>query len=243
MRIATIYDFCARRRYRPASGTSSPVGFKNGTDGSVTVAIDAMRAASCPHAFVRFFPIARQPLYLIPAQMGINEMGLASIVKTSGNPYVHLILRGSSHGPNFSSDHIEKALASIDKAGAKQRGIMVDCSHGNSLKDHKRQPGVLADLSQQIASGQDGITGIMIESFINAGRQNIPAEGPSGLKHGVSMCVAPCLPPFWVGAHFWLSTDGCVDWDTTVQMLDGLNEVRSLPSRKSALFTILAHRQ
>ncbi|KAI6013201.1 hypothetical protein PISMIDRAFT_100572 [Pisolithus microcarpus 441] len=173
-----------------ASGISFPIGFKNGTDGSVTVAIDAMRSSSNPHAF-----------------MGVTEQGLAAIVKTRGNQDVHVILRGGSKGPNFASEHVRAAVKSIEKARpANHPSIMIDCSHGNSQKNHNNQPKVVDDICQQLAAGDRNITGVMVESHINAGRQDVPAEGPSGLKHGVSI------------------TDACVDWETTVTMLDRLNE-------------------
>ncbi|KAJ3891896.1 3-deoxy-7-phosphoheptulonate synthase [Lentinula edodes] len=171
-----------------ASGVSFPIGFKNGTDGSVTVAIDAMHSASNPHAF-----------------MGVTEQGLASIVKTRGNQDVHVILRGGTKGPNFSSEYIKDAAKAISK---KQQfaSIMVDCSHGNSQKNHNNQPRVLQDVCDQLAAGERNITGVMIESNINDGRQDVPSVGPAALKHGVSI------------------TDACVDFDTTVDMLNKLNE-------------------
>jgi len=171
-----------------ASGVSFPIGFKNGTDGSVTVAIDAMYSASNPHAF-----------------MGVTEQGLASIVKTRGNQDVHLILRGGTKGPNFSSEHIKEAAKVISKK-RDFASIMVDCSHGNSQKNHNNQPRVLQDVCNQLAAGERNITGVMIESNINDGKQDVPAAGPSALKHGVSI------------------TDACVDFATTVDMLTKLNE-------------------
>ncbi|KAH7333641.1 hypothetical protein B0J17DRAFT_619212 [Rhizoctonia solani] len=173
-----------------SSGVSFPVGFKNGTDGSVSVAVDAMRAASSPHAF-----------------MGVTEQGLAAIVKTRGNQDVHVILRGGTKGPNYSAEHVQPAAAALRKARpADHPSIMVDCSHGNSSKNHNNQPKVCADICSQLAAGETAITGVMIESNINAGRQDVPAEGPSGLKHGVSI------------------TDACIDWNTTVETLNALNE-------------------
>lgn len=170
-----------------ASGVSFPIGFKNGTDGSVSVAIDAMHSASNPHAF-----------------MGVTEQGLAAIVKTRGNQDVHVILRGGTSGPNYGAEHIDIAIKSIERK-RKFASIMVDCSHGNSQKNHKNQPSVLSDVSAQIAAGAWNITGVMIESNINEGRQDVPPEGAVALKHGVSI------------------TDACVDWDATVSMLDNLN--------------------
>jgi 3-deoxy-7-phosphoheptulonate synthase len=165
---------------------------KNGTDGSVTVAVDAMRSASNPHAF-----------------MGVTEQGLAAIVKTRGNQDVHIILRGSTKGPNFASEHVRAAATSMGKARSHAHtSIMVDCSHGNSQKNHNNQPKVVSDICDQLAAGERSITGVMIESNINAGRQDVPSEGPGALKYGVSI------------------TDACVDWETTIHMLDELNEVR-----------------
>ncbi|TBU30893.1 3-deoxy-7-phosphoheptulonate synthase [Dichomitus squalens] len=172
-----------------ASGVSFPIGFKNGTDGSMTVAVDAMRSAENPHAF-----------------MGVTEHGLAAIVKTRGNQDVHVILRGGTKGPNYAAEHVKAAASAIEKARPQHHpSIMIDCSHGNSQKNHNNQPKVLADICTQLEAGERHITGVMIESHINAGRQDVPPEGPTALKHGVSI------------------TDACVDWDTTVKMLDELN--------------------
>ncbi|KAG1774697.1 3-deoxy-7-phosphoheptulonate synthase [Suillus placidus] len=183
-----------------ASGVSFPIGFKNGTDGSVTVAIDAMRSASNPHAF-----------------MGVTEQGLAAIVKTRGNQDVHVILRGGTKGPNFASEHVRAASKSIEKARpTNHASIMIDCSHGNSQKNHNNQPKVVDDICSQLAVGDRNITGVMIESHINSGRQDVPAEGPSALKHGVSI------------------TDACVDWECTVGMLDRLNA--AVKARRGYLF-------
>jgi len=173
-----------------ASGVSFPIGFKNGTDGSVSVAIDAMRAASNPHAF-----------------MGVTEHGLAAIVKTRGNQDVHVILRGGTKGPNYASEYVTAAAKIMEKARPQNHpSIMIDCSHGNSQKNHNNQPKVIDDICSQLVAGDKTITGVMVESNINAGRQDVPLEGPSSLKHGVSI------------------TDACVDWAATVAMLDKLNE-------------------
>ncbi|KAF7795142.1 hypothetical protein EIP86_006290 [Pleurotus ostreatoroseus] len=176
-----------------ASGVSFPIGFKNGTDGSMTVAVDAMRSSSNPHAF-----------------MGVTEQGLAAIVKTRGNQDVHVILRGGNSGPNYSAEHVKTAVASIAKARPQNHpALMIDCSHGNSQKDHNNQPKVVDSICEQLRAGNRNIIGVMIESHINAGRQDVPPEGPAGLKYGVSI------------------TDACVDWETTVQMLNKLNEAVS----------------
>ncbi|PPQ90291.1 hypothetical protein CVT25_013116 [Psilocybe cyanescens] len=178
-----------------ASGVSFPIGFKNGTDGSVTVAIDAMHSASNPHAF-----------------MGVTEHGLAAIVKTRGNKDVHVILRGGTKGPNYASEYVRKAADDIEKKAKKSLdekafgSIMVDCSHGNSSKNHRNQPLVVDNICEQLIAGERNITGVMIESHINEGRQDVPPAGPAGLKHGVSI------------------TDACVDWETTVTMLNKLDQ-------------------
>ncbi|TRM63160.1 3-deoxy-7-phosphoheptulonate synthase [Schizophyllum amplum] len=182
-----------------ASGVSFPVGFKNGTDGGVTVAIDAMHSASNPHAF-----------------MGVTPQGLASIVKTTGNPHLHIILRGGTHGPNYAPDELRKVVGDVRKrSGGRWPSVMVDCSHGNSQKDYRNQPKVLHSLCQTLAgeAGQDAadiaphITGVMIESNLNEGRQDVPdvENARAHLRHGVSI------------------TDACVAWDTTLTMLDELN--------------------
>ncbi|KIP09443.1 hypothetical protein PHLGIDRAFT_22937 [Phlebiopsis gigantea 11061_1 CR5-6] len=182
-----------------ASGVSFPVGFKNGTDGSVGVAVDAMRSASNPHAF-----------------MGVTEQGLAAIVKTRGNQDVHVILRGGSRGPNYAAEHVQAAAAAISKARPSQHpSLMVDCSHGNSSKNHANQPKVVDSICEQLRAGDVSITGVMIESNLREGRQDVPPEGPSGLKYGVSI------------------TDACVDWPVTVAMLDNLNA--AVAERRSKL--------
>ncbi|KAG8931711.1 hypothetical protein FRC02_002317 [Tulasnella sp. 418] len=170
------------------SGISFPVGFKNGTDGGVRVAVDAMSSASHEHTF-----------------LGVTDQGLAAIVKTTGNTDVHIILRGGSKGPNYANEYVSGAANDSEKAGFA-RSVMIDCSHGNSSKDYRNQPKVLEDICQQLEKGELAITGVMIESNINAGRQDVPPEGPSGLKHGVSI------------------TDACVGWDDTVTMLRRLNQ-------------------
>ncbi|TFK48329.1 3-deoxy-7-phosphoheptulonate synthase [Heliocybe sulcata] len=182
-----------------ASGVSFPIGFKNGTDGSVGIAVDAMRASSNPHAF-----------------MGVTEQGLAAIVKTRGNSDVHVILRGANKGPNYSEEHVKAAKTAIEKARPGKLGaIMIDCSHGNSQKNHLNQPKVLQSISAQLEAGDRNIVGVMIESHINAGRQDVPAEGAQALKYGVSI------------------TDACVDWEMTIGMLDELNT--SVAKRRETL--------
>ncbi|EGG05338.1 uncharacterized protein MELLADRAFT_88008 [Melampsora larici-populina 98AG31] len=170
-----------------ASGTSHPIGFKNGTQGDLQVAIDAIRAAVCPHAF-----------------LGVNDQGLASIVKTIGNPDVHVILRGGKV-PNYEAQFVKEARDQLLKARpAFHPAIMIDCSHGNSQKDHRNQSKVVNKICEQLIDGDQSIVGVMIESHINEGRQDVPIEGPSALKPGVSI------------------TDACVNFKTTIEMLNQL---------------------
>ncbi len=161
-----------------SSGLSSPVGFKNGTDGGLDVVINAMKAVSSPHRF-----------------LGIDPKGKVSVVHTKGNPYAHVVLRGGNDLQNYDAESVAQCEALCEKAGVSSN-IMIDCSHANSNKDHNRQPEVLKDVVQQIADGNKSIIGLMIESNINAGRQDIPAD-LSELKYGVSV------------------TDACIDWETT----------------------------
>ncbi|KAG9028137.1 hypothetical protein FRB95_006821 [Tulasnella sp. JGI-2019a] len=179
-----------------ASGSSFPIGFKNGTEGSIQVAVDAMGAASHPHTF-----------------LGVTEHGLAAIVKTSGNPNGHVILRGGANGPNFSTEHVKKAREGLLKSGMAP-SVMIDCSHANSQKDYRNQSKVLADICSQLEDGDRTITGVMMESNINEGKQAAPTDGPSKLKYGVSI------------------TDGCVNWETTVALLVDLNKA-ALARQKS----------
>jgi 3-deoxy-7-phosphoheptulonate synthase len=167
-----------------ASGLSMPVGFKNGTDGDVQVAVDACRAAASQHTF-----------------FGVTQFGAAAVVSTAGNPDTHVILRGGRSGPNYESAHLTKALDLIETAGLPRR-IMVDASHGNSGKDYRRQPVVSASLADQIAAGETGITGVMLESFLAAGNQQ-PGD-PANLTYGQSV------------------TDACMDIETTAEVLHKL---------------------
>ncbi|KAI1446069.1 hypothetical protein ABKA04_005992 [Annulohypoxylon sp. FPYF3050] len=169
-----------------ASGLSFPIGFKNGTDGNLGVAIDAIGAAASKHHF-----------------MGVTKQGLAAITRTKGNEHGFVILRGGSKGTNYDKDSIQAAKETLIKKGQKL-AIMVDCSHGNSNKDHRNQPKVAKVIGDQLKEGEKAIIGVMIESNINEGNQKVPAEGPSGLKKGVSI------------------TDACIDWDKTVEVLEDL---------------------
>ncbi|KAJ1979669.1 3-deoxy-7-phosphoheptulonate synthase [Dimargaris xerosporica] len=174
-----------------ASGVSFPVGFKNGTDGNAGIAVDAIRAAAHPHHF-----------------MGVTKQGLAAITNTTGNDKCHIILRGGNSGPNYEKEWIDKIKAQLTKANLCDN-IMVDCSHGNSQKLHTNQPKVACSLAAQIAAGDSSVVGVMIESNINEGRQDIPSPeqgGAAGLKYGQSV------------------TDACVSWEQTLPMLDQLAE-------------------
>ena len=172
-----------------ASGLSCPVGFKNGTDGSVKVAVDALRAAAAPHAF-----------------MGMTKTGQAAIFDTAGNEDCHVILRGG-RAPNYDAASIDAASRDLAAAGLAPR-LMVDFSHANSAKQYQRQVDVAADVAAQLAAGEDRVMGVMVESNLNPGRQDLVAGQP--LAHGVSI------------------TDACIGWDDTVRVLDLLAEgVRS----------------
>ncbi|WP_214364298.1 3-deoxy-7-phosphoheptulonate synthase [Pseudonocardia sp. H11422] len=166
------------------SGLSMPVGIKNSTDGDVQVAVDGARAAAASHVF-----------------MGINADGLAALITTSGNPDCHVILRGGSAGPNHDAETVAETLGRLRKAGLPER-VIVDASHGNSGKDHVRQAGVVRDVAARIAAGERGVAGVMMESFLVAGRQDLAAG--TELTYGQSI------------------TDACMDWDTTATLLDEL---------------------
>ena len=137
-----------------SSGLSCPVGFKNGTDGNVKIAVDAVQAASRPHSF-----------------LSVTKGGHSAIVKTRGNEDCHIILRGGNDGPNYSAEHIQAAAEVIEKAGLKPK-IMIDASHANSSKKPENQPIVMDDVAQQIESGDERICGVMVESHLVAGRQD-----------------------------------------------------------------------
>ena len=151
-----------------ASGLSSAVGFKNGTDGGLDVAMNAIQSASKPHRF-----------------LGINGQGQVAVIHTKGNAYAHVVLRGGSNGPNYDSVHIELTEQALEKAGAR-KNIMVDCSHANSSKKPELQPKVAEDIANQIIAGNQSIVALMIESNIHEGNQSIP-EDLSQLKYGVSV--------------------------------------------------------
>jgi 3-deoxy-7-phosphoheptulonate synthase len=154
-----------------SSGLSSSVGFKNGTDGGLMVAVNAMQSVSSPHRF-----------------LGINGEGQVSVVTTKGNPYAHVVLRGGSAGPNYDTVHVALCEQALEKGGVSQN-IMIDCSHANSSKDPDVQPLVLKDITHQILEGNKSIIGVMLESNIFGGNQSIPKD-LSALKYGVSVTDA-----------------------------------------------------
>lgn len=179
-----------------SSGLSSPVGFKNGTDGGLTVATNAMQAVQSGHSF-----------------LGLSEEGQAAIIRTKGNPYAHVVLRGGNGKPNYDAGSVQQAEAALNKAKVSNK-IMIDASHANSNKDPYLQPLVIRNVIEQIRDGNKTIVGLMVESHLKGGRQDIP-EDLCQLEYGKSV------------------TDGCIDWDTTEQVLlemhDALTDL--LPSR------------
>lgn len=180
-----------------ASGLSSAVGFKNNVDGGVTVAINAIRAASAVNTFI-----------------SVTEGGRVAAFRTSGNPHCHVILRGGAE-PNYEAPHVADCEQALKKAMIATN-IMIDCSHGNSRKQHERQLEVLDDVAGQIADGNRSIIGVMLESHIHAGNQPIP-DDLQELQYGVSI------------------TDACIDWPTTGKALRGFAEkiAPALPGRRS----------
>lgn len=154
-----------------ASGLSTPVGFKNGTDGSLQVAVDALKSASQPHHF-----------------LGINQEGRSAVIQTKGNPYGHIVLRGGGGRPNYDSVSIAASEQALRDAGLPER-IVVDCSHANTNKDHNVQPLVAHDCVGQVANGNRSIIGLMLESNLESGNQKIPAD-LSELRYGVSVTDA-----------------------------------------------------
>ncbi|AOA58435.1 3-deoxy-7-phosphoheptulonate synthase [Acinetobacter larvae] len=165
-----------------SSGLSSPVGFKNGTDGGLTVATNAMQSVKHGHSF-----------------LGLNDQGQVSIIRTKGNPYAHVVLRGGNGKPNYDAGSVADAEQALNKAKVSNK-IMIDTSHANSNKDPYLQPLVLKNITEQIQNGNKSIVGIMVESHLKGGRQDIPAD-LKDLEYGKSV------------------TDGCIDWETTEQAL------------------------
>lgn len=169
-----------------ASGLSCPLGFKNGTDGGMQVAADAIVAARAKHAF-----------------MGMTKMGTAAIFETRGNDDTHVILRGGKTGPNYDAASVRQACEALRAAGQREQ-VMIDCSHANSNKSHERQVDVARDIAAQLTAGERRIMGVMIESHLEAGRQDLKPGVP--LRHGVSI------------------TDACLSWAQTEPLLAALAE-------------------
>jgi len=172
------------------SALSMPTGFKNSTDGSIGTAVDACRAARSGHVF-----------------LSVGKEGLSSIVETTGNSDVHIILRGGASGPNYAAEFVRDAGLKLTKAGLPPK-IMIDCSHGNSSKQHRKQAEVADDIARQLGSEENAsyIMGVMVESNLVEGRQDIPVSGPVSLKYGQSV------------------TDACLSWELTIPVLDRLRE-------------------
>ncbi|MCB1165727.1 MAG: 3-deoxy-7-phosphoheptulonate synthase [Leptospiraceae bacterium] len=165
-----------------ASGLSMPVGFKNNTDGNAQVAVEAVQSAANPHSF-----------------LGVDENGMISVVRTTGNPYCHIILRGGRNKPNYDSASVAEVIQALTKSGSKNH-IIVDCSHANSGKQHGKQEIALQEIVEQRKTGNNMLAGIMLESHLFEGNQKIP-ENIADLKYGVSI------------------TDACVDFPTTERLL------------------------
>ena len=177
-----------------ASGLSCPIGFKNGTDGRVQIAADAIVAARASHAF-----------------MGMTKMGMAAIFETRGNQDAHVILRGGKNGPNYDAQSVEACCTVLKAAGLREQ-VMIDCSHANAGKAHERQIDVANDIAAQLEAGEQRIVGVMVESHLEAGRQDLTPGVP--LRYGVSI------------------TDACLSWAQTEPVLDTL--AQAVRRRRSA---------
>ena len=190
--IADLYSWAAigartaesQTHRQVSSGLSMPVGFKNGTGGSIQLAVDGVVASQAPQAF-----------------LGVDSEGKASVVVTKGNPDTHIVLRGGSQGPNFDSDSIADAMQRLERSKLRTQ-LIVDCSHANCGKDHKKQRIAFHDLMEQRHAGNENIVGVMLESHIFEGNQPLDESDPSVLKYGVSI------------------TDPCVGWEETVELLN-----------------------
>ena len=167
-----------------ASGLSMPVGFKNATDGNTQVAVDAMRAAARPHHF-----------------LSVTKQGVAAIVATRGNQDTHVILRGGGRGPNYDEKSVAAVCGQLDKAKLPRR-VMIDCSHGNSNKDHTRQLQVAEDVAEQVARGNRALFGVMLESFLEDGRQDFDPRGQMVFGRSI--------------------TDACLGWESTLPIFERL---------------------
>ena len=181
-----------------ASGLSMPVGFKNGTDGSLQIAIDALSSARTQHSF-----------------LGIDQDGATSLVRTTGNPDAHVVLRGGRARPNFDPQSIAESSALLEKHKLPNV-LMVDCSHANSGKQHARQEEVWLSLIEQRAAGNRAIVGAMVESYLKEGNQPVPAN-PKDIAYGVSV------------------TDACISWDTTERILRHGHSVLAKAAREPVL--------
>ncbi|GAA3850066.1 3-deoxy-7-phosphoheptulonate synthase [Saccharothrix violaceirubra] len=179
-----------------ASGLPMPIGFKNATSGDVLDAVDAIVAASRPHTFP-----------------SVTDDGRVGLVTTTGNPDGHVVLRGGSAGPNYGPIDVAKSLRLLGQAGLEQR-LVIDASHGNSNKDHRRQPLVVGDLAGRIGRGEEGVAGVMLESFLVEGNQKLVLGRSEQLAYGQSV------------------TDACVDWSGTVRLVERLAE--AVATRRAA---------
>jgi 3-deoxy-7-phosphoheptulonate synthase len=179
-----------------ASGLSMPVGFKNGTDGGLGVAINAIISASRPHSF-----------------LGVDSLGRVGVVRTAGNPHGHIVLRGGSGGPNYGAAEVAKAVAALKKAKVNA-SVMIDASHDNSQKDPMRQPAVLDDVAAQLRAGEQNILGVMLESHLHGGRQDLVDKAT--LKYGQSI------------------TDGCISFDQTRESLTSFADAVRISSNLRA---------
>ena len=178
-----------------ASGLSCPVGFKNGTDGSFRIAVDAIRAANNPHIF-----------------LSMTKNGHSAIFETNGNEDCHVILRGGNDGPNYEAKFVNEAIEQLKSAGVEDK-LMVDCSHANSQKKHQNQIIVANSIAKQLVSGNQNIMGVMIESHLEEGRQDI--EPGKQLTYGQSI------------------TDACIKWEDSLDVLDTL--VQGVKTRREKI--------
>lgn len=186
-----------------ASGLSMPVGFKNGTDGGLSIAIHAMQAAQAAHSF-----------------LGIDERGQVAVIRTRGNPHCHAVLRGGRSGPNYDSAHVTDAITQLRAAKVCDR-VLVDCSHANSGKDPNHQPHVVDDLCAQLKRGERGLLGVMMESHLVAGRQDLGAS-PESLRFGQSI------------------TDACIDFEATERALTRLAHAAAHSQRAPSIDAAVA---
>jgi 3-deoxy-7-phosphoheptulonate synthase len=179
-----------------SSGLSMPIGMKNRPDGSISTAVDAIKAAGVPHVFT-----------------GIDHDGAPAILHTRGNPDCHLVLRGSDSGPNYDAESVAGAQELLRKAGLPER-VVIDASHGNSRKDHRRQPEVADEIGRQVADGNKAVVGVMLESFLVEGRQDL--DPTRELTYGQSV------------------TDACMGWETTEAVLERLRDAALARRRTGA---------